>query len=298
MHLTQFGAGASPYSREMQQEIIMVNKIFLTLLVVTILALPACGGSVTQGQPQTDSQIGSLTFTANGEDFIRQGFTSKDGWEIAFDNAWVNLTAVTAYQSNPPYDPDDMGASIEATETIQLPDAIVVDLAAGDADAPPISVAEVTAPAGRYNALSWQMTPATSGDMAGYSLVLAGTASKDGETLPFSIGVEKSFSNLCGDYVGDARKGILQADAAAEVEMTFHFDHIFGDAGLPLDDSLNELAPGFEPFAAMASGGVIETDLAAMADALPEDEYQVLVDILPTLGHTGEGHCYYGEIAN
>jgi hypothetical protein len=165
----------------------------------------------------------------------------------------------------------------------------------GDENAAPIAVGEVIVPAGRYNALGWQMVPATAGDMAGYSLIMAGTAAKDGQALPFTIGVEESYSNLCGEYVGDIRKGILAADGAADLEMTFHFDHIFGDAELPLDDSLNELAPGFEPFAAMAENGLIETDLAALAEVLPEDQYQMLLDILPTLGHTGEGHCFYGQ---
>ncbi len=239
--------------------------------------------------------VGMLAFTANGEDFVRQGFTSKDGWDISFDNVWVNLTDITAYQTNPPYDPDEMEANIEPEQTAQLPGDYAVDLAAGDQEAAPISVDQIIVPAGRYNALSWQMVPPTAGDMAGYSLIMAGTATKDGESLPFTIGVEESYSNLCGEYVGDTRKGILAANNGTDLEMTFHFDHIFGDADLPLDDSLNQLAPGFAPFASVAEGGVIETDLAALAEALPEEEYQMLLDILPTLGHTGEGHCFYGQ---
>ena len=77
--------------------------------------------------------------------------------------------------------------------------------------------------------------------------------------------------------------------------MTFHLDHIFGDADVPADDSLNTLAPGFEPFAALAEQGRVETDLGALAPALAPGDYQLLVDTLPTLGHTGEGHCFYGS---
>jgi len=240
-------------------------------------------------------EVGELAFTANGEDFIRQGFTSKDGWDIAFDHVWVNLSNITAYQTNPPYDPDEMGANIEAEQVTKLPGSYVADLAAGDENAAPIPVDQVIAPAGRYNALSWQMVPAAEGDMAGYSLLLSGTAAKAGRSLPFTIGIEESYSNTCGEFVGDERKGILQPGAAADVEMTFHFDHIFGDANLPADDSLNQLAPGFESFASVAQNGAVETDLTALADALPEEQYQMLVDILPTLGHTGEGHCFYGQ---
>jgi len=272
----------------------MHKTILLALFV--LFTVVGCGGApVAEEAPQSSANddTGTLEFTANGEDFVRQGFTSKDGWNISFDNIWVNLTDITAYQSNPPYEPE-MENNIEAEQIIQLPDNYVVDLAAGDANADPISVDRVTAPAGRYNALSWQMVPATDGDLAGYSLIMAGTAEKDGETLNFTIGVEESYSNLCGEFVGDERKGILAADNAADLEMTFHFDHIFGNGDLPADDSLNELAPGFEPFASVAENDVIDTDLAALAAALPEDNYQILLDILPTLGHTGEGHCFYG----
>lgn len=271
----------------------MRKNILLALLI--LFTVVGCGGAPTEEAPQplANENMGTLEFTANGEDFVRQGFTSKDGWNISFDNIWVNLTDVTAYQSNPPYEPK-MENNIEAEQVIQLPDNYVVDLAAGDENADPIPVNQVTAPAGRYNALSWQMVPATDGDLAGYSLMMAGTAEKDGESLQFTIGVEKSYSNLCGEFVGDERKGILTADNAANLEMTFHFDHVFGDGALPADDSLNELAPGFEPFASVAENGVIDTDLAALADALPEDSYEMLLDILPTLGHTGEGHCFYG----
>ena len=239
-------------------------------------------------------QVGSLAFTANGEDFVRQGFTSKDGWNLSFDKVWINLTGVTAYQANPPYDPEQMDADIEAEQVVQLAGEYAVDLAMGEKNVAPIPVGEVIAPAGRYNALSWQIVPATAGEMTGYSLLITGVAEKDDDLLPFTIGIEESYSNLCGEYVGDTRKGILAADDAADLEMTFHFDHIFGNADLSPHDSRNRRAPGFEPFAAVAENGVIETDLAALVDALAPQVYQGLVDTLSTLGHTGEGHCFYG----
>lgn len=270
------------------------SLLFLFMLVV----ITNCGGAATapeDTQAPAGNSSGTLHFTANGEDFVRQGFTSKDGWDISFDNVWVNLTNITAYQTNPPYDPDEMKAGIEGEQTIQLPESHMIDLAAGDDNADPIAVDKVTAPAGQYNALSWDMVPAAGGNMAGYSVLMIGTAKRDGESLPFTIGVEERYSNICGEYVGERRKGILTAGDVADLEMTFHFDHIFGDAELPADDSLNTLAPGFEPFASMSENGKIETDLTALAEALPEDQYQMLIDILPTLGHTGEGHCFYGR---
>ncbi len=275
----------------------MLEKRMLFLSLFLLVAMQSCFGPSTPVNVQSpaDDDTGMLEFTANGEDFIRQGFTSKDGWDIAFDNVWANVSGITAYQTNPPYDPDKMEADIEADQILQLPGTFLIDLAAGNKTALPISVSKVVAPVGRYNALGWQMTPATEGEMEGYSLVMAGTAKKDGESLPFTIGVEESYSNLCGEYVGDTRKGFLAANGAANLEMTFHFDHIFGDSQLPANDGINTLAPGFAPFALMAKNEMIETDLAALAGALPEDEYHMLLNILPTLGHTGEGHCYYGN---
>jgi len=85
---------------------------------------------------------------------------------------------------------------------------------------------------------------------------------------------------------------MLQKDGTADMEMTFHFDHIFGDAETPMDDGLNVSALGFEPFASVAEGGALDVDMAGLQAKLSAGDYQMLVDILPTLGHVGEGHCH------
>jgi len=255
------------------------RRLTIALFIVLLAALlTACLGEET----------GTLTFRANGEDFVRQGFVSKDGWSIQFDHVYVTLADVTAYQTEPPYDPHS-GEEIEADTNVELDRTFTVDLADGGPDASPVQVASVgNAPVGHYNAISWEMVPGDSG----YPLVIEGTAEKDGETIDFTLQVEKEYSYACGDYVGDERKGILTEDGQAEVEMTFHFDHIFGDAETPLDDDLNMGAPGFEPFAQAAEGGSVEMDMAEMEEALSAEDYQILVDTLPTLGHVGEGHCH------
>jgi hypothetical protein len=75
--------------------------------------------------------------------------------------------------------------------------------------------------------------------------------------------------------------------------MTFHFDHIFGDAGTALDDELNAGAPGFQPFADLAGGsGTLLVDMSGLEAAMSPADYARLVTILPTLGHVGEGHCH------
>jgi hypothetical protein len=238
-------------------------------------------------------ETGRLQFTANGEGFVRQGFVSKDGWAITFDHIYVNLAEITGYQTDPPYDPH-AGGEVAAQVEVGLDGTHTVDLAEGDQNAPPILVGEVAdAPAGHYNANRWQMVRATDGAASGYSLALVGTAEKDDEAVDFAIQVESEYEYTCGEYVGDERKGILEKDGAADLEMTFHFDHIFGDAKMPMDDELNVAAPGFGPFAAIAGGsGTLEVNLSAMQGAMSPSDYQMLVDILPTLGHVGEGHCH------
>jgi hypothetical protein len=235
---------------------------------------------------------GTLAFQANGEDFVRQGFTSKDGWEIRFEHVYVTLNEITAYQTDPPYDPHE-GGRIMSEITVGLDEMITVDLAEGGEQVEPIFTGEVSgAPAGHYNALSWELAPPETGPAAGYSLVIVGRADKDGRSLDFTVKIEQEYHYACGEYVGGERMGILAKGGQADLEMTFHFDHIFGDAQLPPDDDLNLAAVGFEPFAEAASGKAFDMDLAKLEGTLTPEQYHALIEILPTLGHVGEGHCY------
>ena len=256
--------------------------VILTLLALHILILASCGGT----------EEGTLQFNANGEDFVRQGFISKDGWAISFDHVYVTLADVTAYQSDPPYDPHS-GSEIQAQVEVSLDGMHTVDLAEGGEDAPPLLAGEVTdAPVGHYNAVSWKMPRASNGPASGYSLVVVGTAEKEEQIVDFTIKIEPEYTYTCGEYIGDERKGMLQKDGTADLEMTFHFDHIFGDAETPLDDDLNVGAPGFDPFAGAAEGGSLDVDMAGLQAKLATGDYQTLVDTLLTLGHVGEGHCH------
>lgn len=258
------------------------------VVVPIILVLLASGVLVGCGT----GARGTLHFVANGEDFVRQGFVSKDGWSITFDHVYVNLADVAAHQSDPPYDPHE-GGNVQAETTVALDGTHTVDLAERGDNAPPIAVGEVTdAPAGHYNAISWEMTEASKGPAKGYALLIVGTAEKDGETVDFTVGVDQAYEYTCGEYVGDERKGMVEKDSSADVEMTFHCDHIFGDAETPMDDDLNVGAPGFEPFAQAAEGGTLEASLSDLELAFSAEAYQILVDALPTLGHVGEGHCH------
>jgi len=76
-----------------------MRKEFFVLAILALLIsiiIVGCGGAAEKG---------TLQFHANGEDFVRQGFVSKDGWAITFDHVYVTLADATAYQSDPPYDP-------------------------------------------------------------------------------------------------------------------------------------------------------------------------------------------------
>jgi hypothetical protein len=234
----------------------------VTMLLIASIILAGCGGGA----------VGTLQINANGEDFVRQGFVSKDGWSITFDHVYITLADITAYQTDPPYDPHD-GGNIDGQCTVSLDQTYTIDLAEGGADAPPILVDEISGvAAGHYNAISWSMVKATSGPAAGYSLVMIGTAEKDGQSVDFTINIDDECEYNCGEYVGDERKGMVEDEGTADLEMTFHFDHIFGDADTPLDDELNVGAVGFEPF---ADGGPVDLDMEELH-----------------LGHVGEGHCH------
>ncbi|MEA5501189.1 DUF4382 domain-containing protein [Limnoraphis robusta] len=251
------------------------------------------------GQPQTEAtseilaptgEVGTMQFRANGEDFVRQGFTTKDGWQVNFDHIYVNISDATAYETFTPYDAE-AGGEPQAKQTISLVVDKTVDLAAGGEDAETILVNEVPAPPGRYNALSWKMNKAQEGPAAGYTMVMQGTATKGGQTVPFTLKLDQELAFTCGDFVGENRKGILQPGETAQLEATFHFDHLFGDGEAPADDEINTGALGFEPLAKAAKGSSLDADLATLKQQLSSEEYNKLIAILPSLGHVGEGHC-------
>lgn len=270
-------------------------------LVAGLALLPAVGCSESAptdeataedsaAQDAASAEPGTLEFRANGEDFVRQGFVSKDGWQMNFDNLYVTLSDLKAYQVDGTFDPD-AGNEIAAEETVEVSEVITVDLAEGDDQAEPVLIESVAAPAGQYNALAWKMVPATSGPADGSTLLLVGTAAQDGETIPFTIQLDPEYTYTCGEFVGDSRKGILDPGEQADVEATFHFDHVFGDGDAPADDPINTGALGFGPLAALASDGALTTDMAELEQTLSPQDYSTLEDTLEGIGHVGEGHC-------
>ncbi|MGB3536499.1 MAG: DUF4382 domain-containing protein [Microcoleaceae cyanobacterium] len=246
---------------------------------------------------RVDNGTGTLQFKANGEDFVRQGFISKDGWQIDFDQVYVNISDAKAYQTDPPYDAE-ADSALQATQTVELVDSKTIDLATGDENADTILVSEAVVPAGRYNALSWEMTPADSGPAAGQVIMMQGNATKGNETIPFTLKISQPLEFTCGDFVGDSRKGILQPSEIADVEATFHFDHLFGDGEAEATDEINTGALGFEPIAALANNGAVEADWQTLTTQLSATDAEKLKEILPSLGHVGEGHCQESQLGS
>lgn len=277
-----------------------MHKSGILVAIWTVLAtvmLVSCSQSEltneTDTQPVTQANLGqgTLQIRANGENFIRQGFSSKDGWNIIFAHVYINLTDITAYQTDPPFNPE-VDSQIQATEKVVLDKIYTVDLAKGGTDATPILVESLTdVPAGQYNALSWKMVKATEGVAQGNTLVMIGKAQKDGQAIDFSIALNQPLEFVCGEFVGDERKGILVSGGMTNLEVTFHFDHLFGDANKPTNDTTNVEAFGFEPFATLSKDTKINVDQKQLESRLSSQEYQKLQDILSSLGHVGEGHC-------
>ncbi len=278
------------------------SGITLVILLAGVILLLVAGCGIAKDETEIDDistdqsfeveETGTLEFRANGEDFVRRGFVSKDGWHITFNHLYVTLTDITAWQTDPPYE-SHSGDTITGEVDVMLEGVFTIDLAQGDENADPLSVGRIdSVPVGHYNALSWRMIPASAGPSEGYSIYIDAQAEKGDQSYNVYIGIEQEYFYQAGEYIGDERKGILAQGGFTDLEMTFHFDHLFGDGELSLDSGLNLLAPGFEPFADLMAEGTVDVDLAILRETLGDLEYQKLVDILLTLGHVGEGHCH------
>lgn len=268
-----------------------------------LLGLVGCGGPQSGEAPASQSPAdpspdpaataeavgqGELELRANGEAFVRDGFTTKDGWEIEFDNVYVSLGPVEALQTDPPFDPD-AGADPQIVNQVNL-DGGVVDLASPEAET--VLVGSVPAAiAGRYNAMAFGVVPAGDGPAPGQSFRLVGMAQKDGEAVAFTLDWDQAYSYQCGDFIGDQRKGILKAGDRADLEATFHFDHVFGDADTPADDALNQDALGFAPLASLAQDGRLGANREQLQAQLAPEDFARLDKAMSGLAHVGEGHC-------
>ncbi len=218
---------------------------------------------------------GELTVFANGEELATEGFLApertRDGWELKFDHVFFTLSDITAMQTDPPYDAE-VGGAPEASVTIGIDThgPLTIDLANVDSDGR-VRIGSSDAPEGHYSAVAWSVVPAPSGAWEGQSMVLIGTAMKEGRSVSFTLTSTNRHDYVCGEYVGDMRKGFLKDGGVADLELTFHLDHVFGREDKAATNPMNTGALGFDAF---ASGGVQAIDLSGLH-----------------IGHVGEGHC-------
>jgi hypothetical protein len=261
------------------------------LWIIPLLNLMSCqvNYSPNLNNEAGSEAIGKLSLVANGEDFVRQGFTTKDGWAITFDNLYITLGKVIAYQTNPPFNPDGNQEIIFSQKVDLVNDPIIVNLAEGDETAPPILVSEIEAPLGHYNALNWSLVQDDKNNNS--TIFLEGNAIKDQDTIQFSIKFDQSLDFICGEYVGEKRKGIVTAENPTELEITLHFDHLFGDGSAGQNDEINQHSLGFQPFANLGNNGLLDIDQNMLKNSFDSTTYETLQKILTKLGHVGEGHC-------
>lgn len=274
-----------------------MNKIYIAVcgFALSSVILTSFGQKSKKQSVIAANETGTLTLVGNGEDFVRKGFTSKDGWQINFDHVYVNVAEAIAYSTKSVFEPQK-GAKTDDIiyrNKVNFIDAEkTIDLAAGSENFAPIKISEVKVPIDFYNALTWKLSTADDNSPAsGNTIVLEGTANKEDKIINFKIGLNNPSEYICGEYVGEERLGIVEASSSGKVEATLHFDHIFGDfETLPKDD-LNQNALGFQPLATLAKNGRLELDENALFQQLSPQQYQKLTKAVVGLGHVGEGHC-------
>jgi len=272
-----------------------------------VLLIPACSGDDDDDDDDDSVGSGTLIFTANGEEFVREGFTSMDGWDLLFNNLYLNISGPTAYQeveeesggmdplhAGHPHDDIPEGAAHEA-----LTGAFFVDLTLGDG---PTELGRVEgAAAGNYNRLNFDIVHVDSesdgyiADHEGFSIVLIGTADKGEDHIDFTIRFTEEMRYInCGP---NDDVGVVADGGEGTAEATFHFDHVFGDEGEDPGEEhgVNEIALGFDPLAALAEEGVLDVTQDELgAGLLTGADYNTLIDALRTIGHSGEAHCDMG----
>ncbi len=270
---------------------------------VAIAVAVGCAGD-DNGDDDEEKGTGTLVFTANGEEFVREGFTSKDGWDLVFDHLYITIKSPTAFQvaedegegekhGGHPHEDIPEGAAHEA-----LIGEFFVDLAAGDG---PTELGRVEdAEVGNYNRLNFDVVDATSeaeglvSDYEGYSIVMIGTATKGHgskhQVINFNIKLtEQMRYTNCGP---NEDAGVVEKGGVGYAEMTFHFDHVFGD--IEGEEDLNEFALGFDPLAELADeDGNLDVTQEDLENNMSAGDYLKFMDALRSIGHSGEAHCDY-----
>ena len=99
------------------------QKWLLPVIILSVVGFLLAGGCSNNNN---NTATGTLEFRANGEDFVRQGFVSKDGWSIEFDSIYVCLDNIKAYQTDPVYDAEDGELDTNTVEVQVRPSVVGV----------------------------------------------------------------------------------------------------------------------------------------------------------------------------
>lgn len=168
----------------------------------------------------------TLTVRIYGEAFIESGIPAgvfDDGWTLHYDRFLVSVGKV---------DVGETGAGPALSEPgFQIFDLTQPSMGAGSL------VAEAIVPTGRYDDTAYFIAPAAdaragnaSADdvtmmrSGGYSVYVAGSASKDGVTKRFAWGF-----GAVTDYVACESLAAVNPGEPGEVQITIHGDHLFYD---------------------------------------------------------------------
>ncbi|MGY6528481.1 MAG: DUF4382 domain-containing protein [Cyanobacterium sp.] len=272
------------------------NIVSSAMVVSSAIAFTITGcnpSPMPQGEnnPSTPSEnVGFLQLMANGENSTIEGFETKDGWQLNFDHVYITVNNVVAHQTNPPFEAQS-DTPLQAQQSLDLVTSpTTIDLTLGTIDNPAILITEVEAPPGHYNAISWQMYNEPE---APPSLSLQGTAQKDDQQIAFTLQLPMDITYTCGEFMGDEIKGIVNPEEVTALEMTFNFDHIFGNGEKEDSDEINLNALGFNPLATLAENGTLEIDLETLNNTLSNQDYQTLENNILGLGHVGENNCRF-----
>jgi hypothetical protein len=292
----------------------LTHRALVLTFIFALCAIPACGSDNTES-----ADTGTLVFVMNGEDFACNSFVSEDGYTIDFSHVWATVSGPTAFQvvveddstdpeNNARLKPQDLRAHAGHPHADiadgQAHQALIGQFTRDLHDATgPVEIGRVEdIEIGNYNYLNFDLEPATEEsdgaleDALGYSLMLVGTAEKDGETLPFTIALTERLSFVgCGPHHDNI--GIVDVGTTGTAEITFHLDHLFGDASEgPADpddpDTVNAVAVGFGWFAQLVQNGEL---WATQSDLSTLDGYDAFMAAFQTIGHSGEGHCGLAE---
>ncbi|MCA3013253.1 MAG: hypothetical protein INH41_12735 [Myxococcaceae bacterium] len=266
-------------------------------------ALPAVLALIAGCEPP----VSAVRFTTWGEAYIEAGIPAQagaedgfvDGWAVTFSRFLVVLNDITV-------------ADAQGQVASRQPGAKAFDLVRRG----PVEVYAATAPARRYEQVSYAIAPddtATAGNLDAAdlalltsrkaSVIVVGSAKKDAVTKTFDWTFTTATTYADCARAGMSGKGVvLTAGAEAKVELTVHGDHFF------YDQLGNDAALRFQALAdadANADGRVTLEELAAVQlTTLPQGLYgtasvanvRTLRDFVTqnvrTIGHyDGEGEC-------